>query len=72
MELTGDISNAISLSDFNKDAEFICVYFSGPQDHFWTIKCPCGIEVHYAVNELPTTDTKHPCDNPKHWTVKWN
>lgn len=37
---------------------------------FWTFQCPCGVKVSYPLNEMPTETTKHPCEDPDHWTVK--
>ena len=41
------------------------------RNDFWRITCPCGVTVTYPLNGLPEVDTKHPCDNPDHWTVKY-
>ena len=52
-------------------SDYYGVYIVRPADQeFWKIKCPCGIEVTYPINELPLVDTLHPCGDHKHWTVK--
>lgn len=39
-------------------------------DTFWKIRCPCGVEVSYPINGLPLIDTRHPCGNENHWSVR--
>lgn len=39
--------------------------------NFFIITCPCGVVVQYGMNELPILNTKHPCDHPDHWTIRF-
>lgn len=65
-----DTNNRINFSDSNV-AKFYGIYMVGKdtKDVFWRIKCSCGVEVVYPMNGLPEVTTKHPCENPDHWTV---
>ena len=38
---------------------------------FWKLTCSCGVTVTYPLDGLPTVDTPHPCNNPNHWTVRY-
>lgn len=53
---------------------FIGIKFIGTQakENFLEIICPCGVKVSYALNKVPEVDTKHPCDHPDHWTVRYS
>ena len=55
------------------DHTYVGVYFRTPEAaaKYWSITCPCGETVQYAINELPTEDTPMPCGNPSHWVVKY-
>ena len=51
------------------DGSYYGIYFTGPQDKFWIITCPCGVAANFGINDLPKVNTLHPCGKPDHWTV---
>jgi len=57
----------------NTDIDCVLILFTGKKaiETFWELTCPCGVIVTYPLNKLPEVDTLHPCDNPKHWTIKY-
>lgn len=50
---------------------FIAILIIGKTDRFWYCTCPCGINVTYPINKLPTKNTKFPCKNKDHWVIKF-
>lgn len=61
-------------SELVNSGKFIGIAFVGgdASSDFWRIKCPCGVEVSFPVNGIPTVDTLHPCGNPNHWSVQYS
>lgn len=56
----------------NPDGFWTGMYIRGRADQFWVIQCPCGVTAHYPINGLPGFNTRHPCGNPDHWTIRWD
>lgn len=38
---------------------------------FLRVTCPCNVTVEYALHSIPRISTRFPCENPNHWTVKY-
>jgi len=41
------------------------------KDNFFRFTCPCGVMAVFPLNGVPEKDTRHPCGNPYHWTVRY-
>lgn len=69
VDFENDCTNVV-----NSAKTFIGIQFitDRPVTAFWQITCPCGVTQDYALNELPETDTRMPCDNPDHWAIKFD
>ncbi len=52
-----------------KIGKFYGIYINGNPKDFWKIKCPCGVEKTFAINNLPEKTTLMPCGNGNHYII---
>lgn len=49
----------------------LAVHGVDAKNTFFRICCPCGVSVTYPLNRVPEVTTKHPCDNPEHYSLRF-
>lgn len=75
-DAAGEIKSFLPIGEFNFDpskTQYIGFRFQGKgtREHFFTVKCPCGIEDSRAPEDFPKVNTPHKCGNPNHWFARF-